>query len=894
MRGMKDTEISPHLRDPTLREVETSNSEDAVLLPSIIESSVDAVYCHDLNGRILTWNKNAEALYGYRAAEIIGQDVVTLSPTGKEQIIYDIVAASEGGASIIPVETERRRKDGTLFHALLTTSPIRDVAGKVAALSTIVQDITKQKYSEETLYNFEQKLRAIFDGTHEYLGLIAPDGTLLEANRAFLAFAASSRDEVIGMPFWKTVWFQFTPGAPEAVRDAVTRAAEGEFIRFETPIKLTSGEVKTFSISFDPVCDQEGKVVFIVPLGYDITDRKRAEEALRHTEQLHRVSFELAPTGMVYVSPDGNITAVNERMCELTGYSADELVRMKVQDLTHPADREHDAELVNPFLRGETPSYENEKRYLRKDGGIRWVAVVARMVTDAEGRPIHTVGVVQDVTDRKAIAEQLLESEEFNRTVLESSPDCVKVLDASGRLLMMNGPGLCAMEIDDPALFLGKNWWDLWPEQCRPQIETALDQVLHGEVAHFEGFCPTAKGTPKLWDVGVAPVRSANGAIERIVAISRDVTERKLTEVALAQGEARIRLATEATGVGIWEWNVITGKVRWNTQMFRIYGIDPTDDGLVEYSTWTGAVLPEDLPRQEEMLQKTIRGLENSCREFRIRRPNEREYRHIQSVETVLTNAYGQAEWLLGTNLDITERKQADQDLRRANLDLEQFAFTASHDLQEPLRNMAVYSQLFEECYGQNLDEDGKQMLGFIVEGAHRMGALVSDLLAYTQLTSLDQEPAMPLDVGKVFGHVLKGLQRILEESHATITYDLLPTVLVKEIHLQQLLQNLLGNALKYCKDDEPPQIHVSTMQQDKFWRFSIKDNGIGIAPEYQGQIFGLFKRLHDKGSKYSGTGIGLAICQKIVERYGGRIWVESKLNQGTTFHFTIPAVPAE
>lgn len=174
------------------------------------------------------------------------------------------------------------------------------------------------------------------------------------------------------------------------------------------------------------------------------------------------------------------------------------------------------------------------------------------------------------------------------------------------------------------------------------------------------------------------------------------------------------------------------------------------------------------------------------------------------------------------------------------------------------------------------------------------MGSLVTDILAYTQLTSLDHEPAMPLDVGRVFGNVLKGLQRTLEESHATITYDLLPTVLVKEIHLQQLFQNLLGNALKYCKDNEPPQIHVSTLQQDKFWRFSIKDNGIGIAPEYQDQIFGIFKRLHDKGSKYSGTGIGLAICQKIVERYGGRIWVESKLGQSTTFHFTVPAVLEE
>jgi light-regulated signal transduction histidine kinase (bacteriophytochrome) len=167
---------------------------------------------------------------------------------------------------------------------------------------------------------------------------------------------------------------------------------------------------------------------------------------------------------------------------------------------------------------------------------------------------------------------------------------------------------------------------------------------------------------------------------------------------------------------------------------------------------------------------------------------------------------------------------------------------------------------------------------------------LASDLLAYTQVAGLEREPVTPVDAGKVFEQVLRSLQSAVQESHGTVTSGPLPFVAVKETHLQQLLQNLIGNALKYCKDDEPPFVHVSATQQDLQWRFAVQDNGIGIAPEYQAQVFGIFKRLHVKGGKYAGTGIGLAICEKIVDRYRGRIWMESAVGKGTTVYFTVPA----
>jgi light-regulated signal transduction histidine kinase (bacteriophytochrome) len=242
----------------------------------------------------------------------------------------------------------------------------------------------------------------------------------------------------------------------------------------------------------------------------------------------------------------------------------------------------------------------------------------------------------------------------------------------------------------------------------------------------------------------------------------------------------------------------------------------------------------------------------------------------------------------------VTERTEALREnetrLRHANQVLEHFAFAASHDLREPLRNVVIYSELFQKRYGANLNEEANMYLGTIVEGVQRTGRLLSDLLEYTQVAGQDGQAATIVDGENVLDKVLGNLAHAVQESHARITHDTLPSVLIRDVHLEQLLQNLIGNALKYKRDDEPPQVHVSALQQDGRWHFVVQDNGIGIAPEDHESVFGVFKRLHPNGEKYSGTGIGLAICQRIAENYGGRIWVESELGHGAAFHFTVPA----
>jgi signal transduction histidine kinase len=234
------------------------------------------------------------------------------------------------------------------------------------------------------------------------------------------------------------------------------------------------------------------------------------------------------------------------------------------------------------------------------------------------------------------------------------------------------------------------------------------------------------------------------------------------------------------------------------------------------------------------------------------------------------------------------EMRARQEALLRANADLEQFAHSVSHDLREPIRSIAVYSELLTARYSKCLDGQGLDFLGFVRAGARRMDALIGDLLAYTQAASSADDEIPLTAAAKPFESALANLAQAIGESGAHVEFQTLPTVRIREIHLQQLFQNLIGNAIKYRRE-EPLRVMVAANRLNGHWLFSVQDNGIGIRPEYKETIFGIFKRLHTN-ERYSGTGMGLAICQRIVERYRGRIWVESELGQGSTFYFTVPS----
>jgi PAS domain S-box-containing protein len=300
---------------------------------------------------------------------------------------------------------------------------------------------------------------------------------------------------------------------------------------------------------------------------------------------------------------------------------------------------------------------------------------------------------------------------------------------------------------------------------------------------------------------------------------------------------------------------------------------------------WVRFIHPEDVPQNVRAWRHSIQTGEPFHVQHRFRRADGIYRWHLSRALAMRGSDKSISMWI-GSSTEIHEQKENEEGLRRANEDLQQFAYSASHDLQEPIRNVVVFSEIISRQYGGVLDATGKQYLGFLVEGGQRLAKLIRDLLAYTRAGAIEPDTD-PVDSLDILRQTMSTLAEAIRKSGAAVTHDALPKVFMGEAHLQQLFQNLIANALRYQGQD-PPRVHVSAVEQDAAWRFSIQDNGIGIDPQYKEKIFGVFKRLtHDQSS--GGTGIGLAICRRVVEIYGGRIWVESDLGKGATFFFTIP-----
>jgi PAS domain S-box-containing protein len=333
---------------------------------------------------------------------------------------------------------------------------------------------------------------------------------------------------------------------------------------------------------------------------------------------------------------------------------------------------------------------------------------------------------------------------------------------------------------------------------------------------------------------------------------------------------------------------IFTAKANGDVDYFNRQWMEFTGLGFEQIRDWgwTQFVHPEDLEENLRLWRHSIETGEPFHYEHRFRRADGKYCWHLSRVRAMRDGSGNISMWI-GSNTDIDDQKEKEAALRRANEDLQQFAYSASHDLQEPIRNVAVYSEIVARRYHGRLDAEGQQFLGFLREGGRRLATLINDLLAYTRAGATEAGEG-PVDSSAVLEQTISDLAEAIRESNAEVTFDPLPEVHIGGSHLQQVFQNLITNALKY-RDESPPRIHISAAPRGTLWCFCVQDNGIGIDPQYKEKIFGVFKRLnYDR--KYAGTGIGLAICQRVIERYGGRIWVESEQGRGAAFYFTVPS----
>jgi hypothetical protein len=328
----------------------------------------------------------------------------------------------------------------------------------------------------------------------------------------------------------------------------------------------------------------------------------------------------------------------------------------------------------------------------------------------------------------------------------------------------------------------------------------------------------------------------------------------------------------------------------WNRGAERLFGYTAAE--VVGQSI--AILIPPDRVEEEPKILERLRRGERVEHFETLRVRKDGSHVNVSLTISPVKGADGRIAGASKVARDITERVRQDKALQeanaalgRANADLEQFAYSASHDLQEPLRMVAIYSELLREKFGGQLGSTGDEYIGYTVMGAMRMRDLLRDLRTYMQVSTTGEDPTDDIDAGEILKKTLLNLEIAIKDSGASISNTPLPRVRMYEFQLEQVFQNLIGNAIHY-RSELPPRIHIAAGRQGEEWLFSVQDNGIGIEPQYQEQIFGIFKRLHS-AVEYPGTGMGLAICQRAVGRAGGRIWLESEPGIGSTFYFTIP-----
>jgi len=361
---------------------------------------------------------------------------------------------------------------------------------------------------------------------------------------------------------------------------------------------------------------------------------------------------------------------------------------------------------------------------------------------------------------------------------------------------------------------------------------------------------------------------------------------------ALKESDERLNLALMSSGVGTWSWNVVENSLIWDDYIHPLFGLKPkTFPGRFE--DLLHLVHPDDRDHMKVVVAETLEQDSPYDTEYRVLWPDGTVRVLAARGKVVFRDAAGKPVRMTGVCWDITDERRAEEQLRtllaeleRSNKELEQFAYVASHDLQEPLRMVSSYTQLLELEYRDKLGDEAREYIGYAVDGARRMQRLINDLLEFSRVGTRGTR-LEPVDTNVVLGTVRANLSIAIEDASAMVTNEELPTVMADATQLGQLLQNLIANAIKF-RGAQPPRVFVGACERGGEWVFTVRDNGIGIEPQYFDRIFAIFQRLH-VAADYPGTGIGLAVCKRIAERHGGRIWVESDPGNGAAFSFSIP-----
>jgi len=842
-----------------------------------------AIFMMDPRGQIVSWNAGAERMKGYQADEITGRNFSCFFPPedverGRPQQVLRIATATGRHEE----QCVRVRKDGSRFLAHSTVTALRDAAGTLRGFSEFSHDLSESKESGA-------KYRGLLEAAPDAMVVSSASGEIVLLNLQAEKQFGYQRDELVGQQVKNIIPQGF---AERLIADGTRTAAEALAQQIGTGIELVGrrkdGSEFPIEIMLSPLQSAEG--ILVTAAIRDITVRRDAEKHLAQMEARYRGLLEAAPDAMVVSSAGGEIVLLNLQAEKQFGYQRDELVGQQVKNIIPEGFAER---LIADGTRTAAEALAQqigtgiELVGRRKDASEFPIEMMLSPLEGEEG--ILVTAAIRDITARRDAEQHLAQMEARYRGLLEAAPDAMVVSSAGGEIVLLNLQAEKQFGYQRDEL-VGQQVKNIIPQGFAERLiadgtRTAAEALAQQIGTGLELVGRRKDGSEFPIEIMLSPLQSEEGIL--VTAAIRDITVRRDAERHLAQMEGRYRGLLEAAPDAMVLVNQAGEIVLVNLQAKNQFGYRRGEllgrqvNTIIPegFSELIGAALRSEEPRAHAGVELTGRHKDGS--DFPIE---------------IMLSPLDSAEGMLATVAirDITTRKRAEAlllrtvtELNRSNEELEQFAYIASHDLQEPLRMVASYTQLLSKRYKGKLDTDADEFIGFAVDGANRMQRLIQDLLAYSRIGTAGKA-LQELSSEEALTRAMGNLQGAIEDSGAQVTHDPLPAVEADQGQLIQLFQNLVGNAIKYHAPDVAPRVHISSVRDENARRwFSVKDNGLGIEPKYFDKIFGMFQRLH-KREEFAGTGIGLAICKKIVERHGGTITVESQLGVGSTFRFAL------
>ncbi|WP_339103298.1 PAS domain S-box protein [Haloterrigena salinisoli] len=862
--------------DRRLREHETRLERYKEYTDGILDAVDDVFYVVDETGNFQRWNETLNAVTGYADAEIESmRPLEFIAEEDRERTADSIAEVFETGSARL--EVELLTKDGERIPYEFVAVGLENPEGK-RVLAGIGRDVTDRKARERELAKYETIVETMSDGIY----VKGEDGRFTMVNEAYARMTGYDREELVGEHASLVVDEAAIQESKERLTTDREAGADDESPAMEAKLQRADGDRVPVEGTFSTLRTDDGRQEE-VGVVRDITERKRREQERRRVVR----ALEAAREGISLLDESGEFIYVNDAYAETFRYEPEEMIGEHWNDLGIEADSSRFAEEILPRISADG-QWSGTTTCVRSDGTT---FLSQHSLTETDDGEL--ICLVRDITEQRERERDLREV----RTQLDIATEAASV-------------GIWTWDIEEDVVTADDYLADAYgmdPERAadgapmeafyesiheddraraRDRLERAVEETGELEV---EYRVRNADGEV-MWVVARGEVEYDDGEPVRLNGAVSDITELKRRERQLEESERRYRTLAEHFpngAVGVYDedlrYTLIEGAALGDTlpDMTRTEGHRmPT-------------VFPDDVVAELEPLYRAAiedGETDNTTITF--------DGQHWRVWAAPLRDADGEIFAGLSFTQEITEQIERERRLEElidrleeSNERLEQFAYAASHDLQEPLRMVSSYLQLIERRYADALDEDGREFIDFAVDGAERMRDMIDGLLAYSRVET-GGDPFEPVDLNSVLEDVLADLQVRIEETGAEITVEELPRVTGDCDQLRQLFQNLVENALEYS-GDETPRVHVSARRRagsDDRWEISVRDEGIGIDPDDAEEIFEVFQSLHSQGER-GGTGIGLALCERIVERHGGEIRLESEPGEGATFSVTLPAV---